>query len=178
MASVDSQIVTDHAGLEALEIVPEALTSPAAVALIESLNAELSSLYPEPGATHFRLNPDEVAPGTGIFVVARWEGRPVGCGALRSIRDDALVRELGTRVGELKRMYVAPDARGNGIGRALLDRLEGEARNLRLVRLVLETGIRQHEAIALYHRAGFTTMPPYGEYSASVTTSVCMTKAL
>src|SRR5439155_16131246 len=114
------------------------------------LNVELSALYPEPGANHFRLDQDEVAPGNGIIVVARWHGSPVGCGALRSIREAALMRELGPRVGELKRMYVAPDVRGQGIGRALPNRLETEARTLGLARLVLETGTRQAEGLALY----------------------------
>ncbi len=163
---------------DALEITPAALTSAVAAALIAALNVELSALYPEPGATHFSLDPSEVAPGTGIFVVARWHGRPVGCGALRSVREPALMRELGPRVGELKRMYVAPDERGHGIGRALLDRLEAEARTLGLARLVLETGTRQAEALALYRRAGFTAIPAYGEYAASSTTSVCLGKAL
>jgi putative acetyltransferase len=161
-----------------LEIAPEALAGAVAAALIADLNAELSALYPEPGATHFHLDPGEVAPGAGAFLVARLRGRPVGCGALRRLREATLVREVGPQVGELKRMYVAPEARGLGIGRALLIRLEAEARTLGLERLVLETGTRQTEALALYRRAGFTDIPPYGEYAASVTTSVCLTKAL
>ncbi len=163
---------------DALEIAPEALTSAAATALIAALNVELSARYPEPGATHFRLDPADVAPGAGAFLVARRDGRPVGCGALRRLGDAALVRELGPRVGELKRMYVAPDVRGQGVGRALLARLEDEARALDLARLVLETGTRQAEALALYRRAGFAAIPAYGEYAASPATSVCLAKAL
>ena len=161
-----------------LEIAPEALTSAVSAALIAALNAELSARYPEPGATHFGLDPSEVAPGRGVFVVARWSGRPVGCGALRCIREDTLVRELGPRVGELKRMYVVPPVRGQGIGGALLARLETEARSLGLTRLVLETGTRQTEALALYRSAGFTEIPAYGEYAASPTTSICLSKEL
>jgi GNAT superfamily N-acetyltransferase len=163
---------------DALEIAPEALTSAVAAELIAALNVELSARYPEPGATHFRLDPNEVAPGNGSFLVARWLGRPVGCGALRRLREPALTSEVGLRVGELKRMYVAPEVRGRGIGRALLARLEAEARALGLDRLVLETGTRQEEALALYERAGFTGIPPYGEYAASSTTSVCLEKTL
>ncbi|HJR65791.1 MAG TPA: GNAT family N-acetyltransferase [Gemmatimonadaceae bacterium] len=161
-----------------LAIAPEALTSEVAASLIGALNAELATRYPEPGATHFRLDPAEVAPGAGAFVVARLSGRPVGCGAVRSVRDPALVRELGSGVGELKRMYVAPDVRGHGIGRALLTRLEEEARALGLTRLVLETGTRQAEALALYRNAGFTGIPAYGEYRMSPGTSVCLAKML
>ena len=98
--------------------------------------------------------------------------------ALTSTAAAALMRELGPRVGELKRMYVAPEVRGQGIGRALLARLEVEARALGLTRVVLETGTRQAEALALYRRAGFTEIAAYGEYTASAGTSVCMAKAL
>jgi putative acetyltransferase len=161
-----------------LEISPEILTSAAATALIGALNEELSARYPEPGATHFRLDPHDVAPGIGVFLVARWLGRPVGCGALRRLTDPALMHELGPRVGELKRMYVAMDVRGRGIGQALLARLEAEASALGVDRLVLETGTRQTEALALYRRAGFTGIPAYGEYAASPDTSICLEKAL
>lgn len=172
---------TEHNAINAagsLDISAETVTSDVAAALIAALNTELSARYPEPGATHFRLDPSEVAPGSGIFVVARWLGRPVGCGALRRLREAAMIRTLGPRAGELKRMYVAPEMRGRGIGRALLARLEAEARTLGLIRLVLETGTRQAEALALYRRAGFTPIPAYGEYSGSPGTSVCLAKAL
>ena len=170
--------VNGDGAASALEITPAALTSVVATTLIAALNAELSGHYPEPGATHFRLDPDEVAPGAGIFLVARVRGRPVGCGALRCLREPALIRELGPRAGELKRMYVAPDVRGQGVGRALLLQLEAEARALGLERLVLETGTRQAEALALYRGAGFTGISAYGEYAASPATSVCLAKAL
>jgi GNAT superfamily N-acetyltransferase len=75
-------------------------------------------------------------------------------------------------------MYVAPEARGKGIGRALLARIEDEARALNLTRLVLETGTRQEEALSLYRRAGFIGIPVYAEYVASPATSVCLTKKL
>jgi GNAT superfamily N-acetyltransferase len=161
-----------------LEIAPEPLTSDVATELIKALNAELAERYPEPGATHFRLDPAEVAPGAGVFVVARLAGKPVGCGAVRWLREPALVRDLGPAVGELKRMYVAREVRGQGLGRALLARLEEEARTLGLNRLVLETGTRQAEALTLYRNSGFTECPAYGEYTASPGTSVCMMKAL
>jgi GNAT superfamily N-acetyltransferase len=168
----------EQRGAHAIEIATAPLTGAVAAGLIAALNAELSARYPEPGATHFRLDPDEVAPGAGSFVVARLDGRPVGCGALRRVREPAVVRELGPHVGELKRMYVAPDARRRGVGAALLARLERDARALGLTRLVLETGTRQGEALALYRRDGFVEIPPYGEYAASPATSVCMSKTL
>jgi putative acetyltransferase len=143
------------------------LSAPAR-ALIEALNAELSGRYPEEGATHFRLDPGEVADGQGAFLIASSSGKPVGCGA---------VRRIEARTGEIKRMYVSPDARGRGIGRAVLAALEAEARALGIVRLVLETGLRQGEALALYERDGFSRIPPFGEYVKSPL-SVCMAKDL
>jgi putative acetyltransferase len=161
-----------------LEISAEPLMGPVAQSLIAMLNAELSALYPEPGATHFQLDPAQVAPGTGAFLVARRHGQPIGCGALRRLTDAGAVAELGADVGELKRMFVAREARGLGIGRALLAQLEAEARALGLSRIVLETGIRQHEALVLYRRSGYAGIPAYGEYSASPGTSVCLAKPL
>jgi putative acetyltransferase len=146
----------------------EEITSSRAASLIRELNAELSQLYPEPGATHFRLSPEEVADGRGAFLVACADGMPLGCGA---------VRQLDQGTGELKRMYVAPPARGQGIGRALLTELEHEARRLGIRRLVLETGIRQEAALALYRQAGFAVIPAFGEYVDSPT-SVCLGKDL
>ena len=155
--------------MPSLAIARADILSPAAQSLITALNAELSAQYPEPGATHFRLDADEVAEGCGAFLVASVGERAVGCGA---------VRRLEPGVGEVKRMYVVPDARGRGVGRAILEALGAEARALGLTRLVLETGVRQREAIALYERAGFSHIPPFGEYVASPTTSVCMAKDL
>ena len=90
----------------------------------------------------------------------------------------SLIAELGPDVGELKRMHVAQDVRGLGIGRALLAHLEHGARTPGLARLVLETGTRQGEAPALYRSAGFTDIPAYGEHVASPGTSVRLAKAL
>src|SRR5205085_10648001 len=94
------------------------VASPTSLALIAALNAELGAMYPEPGATHFRLDPMEVAPGKGAFLVASVGERDIGCGAVRRI-------EPG--VGEIKRMFVERDVRGRGVGRALLEALEREA---------------------------------------------------
>jgi putative acetyltransferase len=144
------------------------ILAPATRTLIEALNSELSSRYPEAGATHFRLDPEEVADGRGAFLVASRAGKLVGCGA---------VRRIEARTGEIKRMYVSPEERGRGVGRGLLAALEAEARALGIVRLLLETGLRQPEAIALYERAGFSRVAPFGEYVGSPL-SVCMAKDL
>jgi GNAT superfamily N-acetyltransferase len=150
----------------AFERVP--LDAPVAQALIAALNAELDRLYPEEGANHFRLDADEVAPGRGAFLVGRVDGRAVACGAVRTL-------EAGT--AEIKRMYVDPAVRRRGVARALLARLEDEARALGARRIVLETGVRQPEAIALYAAFGYATIAPFGEYE-NTPLSVCMGKEL
>jgi GNAT superfamily N-acetyltransferase len=154
---------------DAITIARSDLTDDASRALIGALNAELRGVYPEPGATHFRLDPEEVTGGRGSFLIVYREGTPVGCGGLR-------VLEPGT--AELKRMYVAPAARGTGLGRRLVAALEAEARALGVRRLVLETGVRQAAALALYHATGFCPIPLYGEYCLSPETSVCLGKEL
>ena len=153
----------------AITIQRAALTADVSRALIGELNAELSAMYPEAGANHFRLDPEEVADGRGAFLVIYHDGTPVACGA---------VRLLDAQTAELKRMYVARAMRGKGLGRRLVAALESEARMLHARRLVLETGIRQTAAIALYRATGFQPIPLYGEYCLSPDTSVCLGKEL
>jgi GNAT superfamily N-acetyltransferase len=156
-------------GAGGIRVVHSRLTDAGSRALIEALNAELSAIYPEPGANHFRLDPDEIASGRGAFLVAYRGELAVGCGA---------VRLLDGETGELKRMYVSPPERGKGVGRMLVAALEAEARTLGARRLVLETGTRQHAALALYRAAGFSPIPLYGEYVLSPDTSICLGKEL
>jgi putative acetyltransferase len=143
------------------------LTSPDVCALITRLNAELDARYPEPGANFLQLDPDEVAPGRGAFVVARRGEVAVACGGIRVLPD------VTPRTAEVKRMFVDEAARGRGIAGRILDVLRARARSLGARRLVLETGARQPEALALYARAGFHRIEPFGEYVGSPQ-SVCM----
>jgi GNAT superfamily N-acetyltransferase len=145
------------------------LTAEVSRRLVAALNAELSGLYPEPGANHFQLSPAEVAKGYGAFLVVHREGVPVGCGALRL---------LDAETAELKRMYVSPIVRRKGLGRRLVAALEAEARTLGVRRLVLETGVRQPAAVALYRASGFHPIPLFGEYRRSPETSLCFGKNL
>lgn len=145
------------------------LTAEASHRLIEALNAELSGAYSEPGANHFRLDPAEVSGGRGAFLIVYRDGEPVGCGAVRLLDADT---------AELKRMYVAPAVRGTGLGRRLVAALEAESRALGVRRLVLETGVRQTAALALYRATGFHPIPLYGEYCLSPETSICLGKEL
>jgi len=145
------------------------LTSPEATRLIAALNAELQAAFPEPGANHFSLSSSQVQVGDGAFVVAYLDEVAVGCGA---------VRRLDEATAELKRMFVDPSVRGQRIGRAIVEALEGEARRLGITRVVLETGTRLAPAIKLYESMGYTSIPLFGEYLSSPDTSLCFGKSL
>jgi putative acetyltransferase len=166
-----TQTITGALCDQAVEVRREDLLAPLSQQFILALNTELEGRYPEDGANFFRLDPEEVAEGRGGFFVAYLNGEAVGCGA---------VRRAEPGVAEIKRMYVAPRARGRGVGRLILNQLESEAGRLGARRIVLETGPRQPEAIALYERAGFTRIPLYGEYlnTPHPDLSVCMAKDL
>jgi GNAT superfamily N-acetyltransferase len=152
-----------------VEIRRRTLASPDAARLIAALNAELTAAFPEPGATHFSLSETQVVDGDGAFLVAYLDDRAVGCGA---------VRRLDETTAEIKRMYVDPSVRGRGIGRALVEALEREARRLGATRIVLETGARLTSAVQLYAAMGYGRIPLYGEYLSSPDTSVCFGKSL
>jgi GNAT superfamily N-acetyltransferase len=151
-----------------VEFRREELSAPVVQRLISALNAELEARYPEEGANFFRLDPEEVAEGRGAFLVAYLANIPVGCGAVRMIEP---------ALAEIKRMYVDPAVRGRRVGRQIVVALEAHTRQLGAKRIVLETGPRQPDAIAMYAHAGFHEIPLYGEYIGSQF-SVCMAKDL
>jgi putative acetyltransferase len=122
--------------------------------LLEALDAYQSRLYP-PESNHF-LDVTALAAPTIRLFVARRDGEAVGCGALRL---DA------AGYGELKRMFVLPTARGLGLGRRILDRIEEEARREGLTCVRLETGVHQPEALGLYRAAGYAERDAFGEYA-------------
>jgi putative acetyltransferase len=120
--------------------------------LIAALDGYLSSLYP-PTSNHF-LDLEQLSQPDIRLFVARRESAPLACGALR----------IADGYGEVKRMYVTPAARGEGLGREILRRIESEARREGLRVMRLETGNRQTEALALYRSAGYVKCGPFGEY--------------
>jgi len=136
--------------------------------LIAELDAGLAELYRPEQRFGRNLKPEHLDVGGGAFFIARDGGRAVGCGALRV---------LEPTTAEIKRMYVRPDERGNGVGRAILVHLEFAARRAGVKRLVLETGIYQDAAIALYRRNGFIQIGCWGEYLTS-STSICFEKPI
>ena len=96
----------------------------------------------------------EISPPAGLFVVARLDGSPVGCGALKV---------TGGGVGEVKRMWTDVETRGLGIARRILRKLESEATALGLERLRLETNRTLVEAQSLYHSAGYAEVPRFND---------------
>ena len=96
----------------------------------------------------------ELTPPAGVLVIARLDGRPIGCGALKV---------KGGGVGEVKRMWVSPDARGLGVGRRILEELEARAPGFGLATLRLETNKSLAEAQALYRSCGYIEVPPFND---------------
>ena len=101
-------------------------------------------------------------------VVAYANEIPVGCGAIKPYSGNDW---------EVKRMFVQEDARGQGIASIILNELERWAREIDCAKLILETGLAQPEAIALYKKKEYVIMPNYGQY-AGIENSVCMFKTL
>lgn len=123
------------------------------VALLEQLDAYCAALYP--AESNHLMDVESLCGDDVHFLVARdGAGRAVGCGAL--------VERAG--YGEVKRMFVDASQRGQGLGAALLAAIAHRAAAAGLPALMLETGIHQPEAIALYERAGFVRRAPYGDY--------------
>lgn len=140
----------------AVEVRVESPNSTAARWCLGEYFRELAGRF-ETGFEPAKSNPapdEEMTPPAGFFVVARLEGRTVGCGALR--RKDAAT-------GEVKRMWTVPAARGQGVARRILQTLEGIAREQQLKTLQLETNRALTEAQALYCDQGYREVAPFND---------------
>jgi putative acetyltransferase len=126
---------------------------PEVIALIAELDAYQDTLYP-PESRH-ALDLTSLKKPNVLFAVARDDaGRAIGCGAI----------VLNPEFGELKRMYVGPRGRGQGVAKKLLALLESQAIGSGCKLLMLETGPYQLEALALYASAGYERRGPFGDY--------------
>jgi DNA-binding MarR family transcriptional regulator/ribosomal protein S18 acetylase RimI-like enzyme len=140
----------------AAEVALEDPASVEAQACIQAYLDELDARF-EGGfdaARSVSADPGELVPPRGAFVVARLEGEAVACGGLKRIADG---------MGEIKRMWVAPDARGLGIAQRVLDALEAHAVAMGLRTLRLDTNGNLVEARALYDRNGYIEIPAYND---------------
>ena len=137
-----------------MTIVIESPDQPDVRSLIAQLDRHQSALYP--ATSNHLLDIDSLMQSNVVFAVARdRDGVAHGCGAV----------VLNLEYGEIKRMFVRPELRGRGIAGALLEFLEAQAHDQGCEVLMLETGIHQPEALALYRRFGYAQRPPFNGYS-------------
>ena len=141
---------------------------PDGVALRAAQRADVTERY---GAD---LEPGQrpTAADIAVFVIAydASSQTPIGCGAFRNLPDEQPTVEV-------KRMYVRPDYRGRKIGRLILRDLEARAQQRGAVRVRLETGTKQPEAVRLYEGAGYKRIPNFGDY-ADDESSLCFERVL
>jgi putative acetyltransferase len=138
----------------AVHIALERADQPDVVALVSALDAYQMPLYPL--ESHHGIDIAALVQPHVLFAVARdADGRAVGCGAVVP----------GPGFGELKRMFVLPERRGRRVGHAILAFLEDTAARGGCTVLMLETGVRQPEALGLYARCGYVRRGPFGDYA-------------
>ena len=133
-------------------IAPERADSADARVLIAELEQELDPFYPE--ASRHGYNVEKLLRKAVAFFVTPHGGIPAGCGGV----------QLFGEYGEIKRLYVRPGFRGQGLGRLMLNHLAAHVQQQGISLLRLETGIYQSEAIGLYERFGFRRTAPFGAY--------------
>ena len=130
------------------------LGDPLVAPLLSGLHDEYHRRY-GPNEEMSRTDEDEFDPPSGLFVVLLDGGETAGGGGFRFHRPGEC---------EVKRMWVDPERRRQGLAVRVLDALEREAISAGYHRLVLETGPRQPEAVALYEGRGYARIPRYGHY--------------
>ena len=135
------------------------------ITLIKDLDAYLSITDGDEHAFYDQFNKvDKI----NHVVIAYENEIPIGCGAIKKFSADSM---------EVKRMYTSPAGRKKGVATAILKNLEYWAKDLGYTKCVLETGKRQLDAIALYQKVGYQTIPNYGQY-IGIDNSVCFAKDL
>ncbi len=135
------------------------------IELVKHLDADLAIRDGDEHAFYDQFNKIDALK---YVVVAFEKERAVGCGAIKKYNGIAM---------EVKRMFVPPEERGKGIASAVLQELENWSAELGYKKCVLETGVRQPEAISLYMKNGYSVIPNYGQY-AGMQNSVCFEKNL
>lgn len=146
-----------------LRIARLPITHPDAARLVDEVQAEYAVRYGSPDETP--IDPSYFDEPDGAFFVGYLDDEPVATGAWRR-RTDVEVHGL-TKSAELKRMYVRASARRRGLAREMLAHLEDTARLAGAEVMILETGMKQPEAIELYTSAGYRTIRAFGHYRDS-----------
>lgn len=140
-------------------------THPDFIALVQSLDADLAIRDGEDHAFYAQFNSIDTL---RAVVLLYYEQVALGCGAIKPYNKQTM---------EVKRMFVIPSERGKGIATLILRELEVWALELGAQRCILETGVKQPEALHLYKKNGYAVIPNYGQY-AGVSDSVCFHKIL
>ena len=151
-----------------VHIAMERPDTPDVAQLVHDLQHYLEQFYPPESQHGFSI--DQLVAQQVDFFVASIDGVVAGCCGVKFYAYDG-------GFGEIKRMYVPPVWRGRGIAKQLLTHIEAHARSHGYRTLRLETGIHQHEALALYEWFGFVRIPPFGEYTSDPL-SICYEKKL
>ena len=135
------------------------------VKLVQHLDADLAKRDGEDHGFYAQFNTID---RLKYVVVVYEDNDAVGCGA---------IKKYSPKTMEIKRMYTLPEKRGKGVASRILKELEAWASELSCDTCILETGKRQPEALGLYKKNGYTTIPNYGQY-AEIENSVCFEKHL
>lgn len=139
-----------------MNLLPLDPFDPQAGELLAASNAYMAGLYP---AESNHLDGPEVLAAPNVHLVGGWQGdRLVACGAVKLLDDG------GTAYGEIKRVWVRPEHRGQGWSRRIMAALHAHLRDRGVGLARLETGIHQPEALALYRALGYVERPPFGDY--------------
>ena len=133
--------------------------------LVRALDSELAIIDGEEHSFYSQFNKIDNIKYT---VIAYQDDEPIGCGAIKDYGGEAM---------EIKRMYVSPGNRNKGIASRILSELESWAGELNYAKCILETGIRQPDAIRLYEKNGYQQIPNWGQY-IGVENSVCFEKMI
>jgi len=136
-----------------MRVTKETPDQPDVIALIAELDAYQDTLYP--AEARYALDLASLKKPNVVFAVARdSSGKALGCGAV----------VISENHGELKRMYVRQESRGQGVAQLVLKELEASAAKMGCQELLLETGPYQPEALAFYKKQGYARRGPYGTY--------------
>lgn len=157
-----------------VEIRKTRYDAPDAMKLNDLVQLEYVQRYGDGDLTH--MDAAHFEPPQGLYLlVYDGDGVPLASGGWRA--QDASPEGFEDGDAEIKRMFVVPEARGRGLARKLLAELEASAAAAGRIRMVLETGLKQPEAIALYESCGYRPVPKFGFYRDHEL-SVCLGKPL